>query len=124
MARGWRLIAPLPARGSLCPCRLEIRTIGGTGEEMLLYADSVESALLRSLRLDFLATRAQMVRERAEAADRLAKAATQSRHLIAVRDIRIEALEATIKAMEGSRFWKIRHQWFRLKRALRLTTQP
>jgi SAM-dependent methyltransferase len=124
MALGWRLTAELPAKGPLCPCELVIRVISGSGEELLLYADSVESALLRSMRLDFLATNAQMLRERQAAEERLREASNGLQHLINLRDIRVAALEATIAAMEASRFWRIRNQWFRLKRALHLTTQP
>ena len=124
MARGWRLIAELPPRGPLCPCRLEIRVTGAGGEPMLLYADSVESALLRAVRLDYLATGAHLRRERTAAQDRLREAKHHLQHLVNLRDIRIAALEATIRAMEASRFWKLRNRWFRVKRALGLTAEP
>jgi SAM-dependent methyltransferase len=124
MARGWRLIAELPSRGPLCPCRLEIRVTAAGGESMLLYADSVESALLRAVRLDYLATGSHLRRERTAAQDRLREAKHHLQHLVNLRDIRIAALEATIRAMAASRFWKLRNRWFRLKRALGLTAEP
>jgi phage shock protein A len=35
----------------------------------------------------------------------------------------MQLLQTRMKAMEASRFWKMRNQWFRVKRLLRLTSE-
>ena len=114
---GWSLRLDLPAGTPPAATSLVVRAVDAAGRIGVLAEGTVEAALLRSARLDFLATGAELDRTRA---DLQAKIDQQS--LSHAYDLGV--LSARIAAMEASRFWKLRDRWFALKRLLRLTDQP
>ena len=113
---GWRLALRLPAGSPRDAARLAVRVVDAGGREWTLDERPVDSALLRSARLDLYATTEALERTRAESAallerERAAAAAEAA------------GLEARIAGMQASRFWKLRDRWFRLKRRLGLTDE-
>jgi SAM-dependent methyltransferase len=114
-AQGWRLeLTPPPGlpRGT---AYLVLHATDGRGRDSVLAASSLETALLRSARLDLLGTRAQLADAREEIA-RLGASEERLGWEVAVRDARLAAMEA-------SRFWKLRQGWFALKRRLGLRAE-
>ncbi len=114
---GWSLRLDLPAGTPLAATSLVVRAIDAAGRTAVLAEGTVETALLRAARLDFLATGAELDRTRT---DLQAKIDEQS--LSHANDLAV--LRARMAAMQASRFWKLRDRWFALKRLLRLTDQP
>ena len=111
-AQGWRLSVPLPPALPLGTTPLVLRAVDHRGRPAAIAASSVESALLRSARLDLLMTRMELAEVRQENA-RLGESEARLGWEVAVRDARIAAMEA-------SRFWKLRERWFALKGRLGL----
>ncbi|HWM91780.1 MAG TPA: class I SAM-dependent methyltransferase [Thermoanaerobaculia bacterium] len=109
---GWVGVCPLPPGLSRTSAVLLIRVRDGQGKSHLLRAGSLESLLLESARNNAAALR----RELRETEDRL-------RETQAWANAEINGLQARIAAMKGSRFWKMRDAWFRLKRTLGLTRE-
>ncbi|MGH9361358.1 MAG: class I SAM-dependent methyltransferase, partial [Thermoanaerobaculia bacterium] len=114
---GWSLRLELPEGKPLAAMSLLVRAVDAAGRLGVLADGTVEVALLRSARLDALATGAELARTRA---DLQAKIDQQS--LSHAYDLGV--LRSRIAAMEASRFWKLRDRWFALKHLLRLTDQP
>lgn len=106
--QGWRLRFALPAEIPRSAF-LHLRVIDGRGHASTLYAATLDAALLRSVRLELRAAEEKRVQERAEGAARLAQLRAEGAYERSV-------LEARLAAMEASRFWKLRQQWFRMKR--------
>lgn len=102
---GFTLRVPLPERSRHGVVSLVVEAETMDGVRGALFAGTVAQALL-------MAARGALASSRREAALR-------ARHL----ELAAEALNARIAAMESSRFWKLRTRWFRLKRALGLTTE-
>jgi SAM-dependent methyltransferase len=115
--QGWQLEIELPPGTVRATAVLEIRAVDAAGETTRLYGATVDAALLRSTRLDLLATGVELHRTRTEGAARLAQAQAEAA-------AEKSALEARIAAMQASFFWKLRNRWFALKRFLRLTDEP
>jgi len=112
-AQGWRLSVPLPTGLLIGTTPLVLRVVDFHGRPSAIAASSVESALLRSARLDLLTTGIQLAEAHEENA-RLGESEARLGWEVAVRDARIAAMEA-------SRFWKLRQRWFALKRRLGLS---
>lgn len=101
---GWRLDVGLPANGSLSAPVVTLTVIDGRGSPNVLLSSSIEGALLASSRHEAASLRVDLAhREAAWALERQTLAA------------RADELEARIRAMEASRFWKLRNLWFRFK---------
>lgn len=114
-AQGWRLPVPLPSGLLIGTTPLVLRVVDAQGRPSAIAASSVESAMLRSARLDLLTTRVQLAEAYKENA-RLGESEARLGWEVAARDARIAAMEA-------SRFWKLRRQWFALKRRLGLRAE-
>jgi SAM-dependent methyltransferase len=114
---GWSLRLDLPAGTPLAAASLVVRAVDAAGRTGVLAEGSVEAALLRAARLDFLSTGAELDRTRAGLQAKIDEQSLSHAHDLGV-------LRARMAAMEASRFWKLRDRWFALKRLLRLTDQP
>jgi SAM-dependent methyltransferase len=101
---GWDCSFPLPAGASRSSVLL-LRVVDERGEAHPLQASTLDGALLGAARLEVKRLESEWARAEAQA----------------VREI--AALRDRIKAMEASRFWKMRNAWFRLKRRLGLTDE-
>jgi SAM-dependent methyltransferase len=112
---GWSLRLDLPAGTPLAATSLVVRATDPAGRTGILAEGTVETALLRAARLDFLATGAELDRTRADLQAKIDEQSLSHAHDLSV-------LRARISAMEASRFWKLRDRWFALKRLL--TGQP
>ena len=132
---GWELRAELSSAEALQQ-PLQIQAVSSGGTRRLLWIGTPLSALVRTAwdelggrerarvlaQLDVRAAvegQEALTREIAELRDTLDQA---RRDIAVIRHERDEA-RARIQAMELSRFWKLRRKWFRVKRALRLTTE-
>ncbi len=108
---------------------LSLTCLFSDGGEVPLLQGTLGWALLRGARVAALYTgyRMQAVeREHAEARERLAEA---HRRIAELEDqvrvltppaSRVPGLEAHIRWMEASRFWRLRNHWFSFKKALRI----
>ncbi len=114
--QGWRFAIRLPRGTSRSTGALSIRVIDANGLESILYAATIDAALLASLQRDLVAMDAEIVRIRKEHGEALAQRRAEA-------DYEISVLEARLAAMENSRFWKIRNGWFGIKRKLGLTRE-
>ncbi|HEV7516402.1 MAG TPA: class I SAM-dependent methyltransferase [Thermoanaerobaculia bacterium] len=114
--QGWRFAVRLPRGTSRSTGALAIRVIDANGQESILYAAMIDTALLASLQRDLVALDAEIARLRKEHGEALAERRAEA-------DYEISVLEARIAAMENSRFWKIRNGWFGIKRKLGLTRE-
>ena len=117
---GWQATVTLPETADLDAALLTIHVVSCDGDEQELHRDTVLATLLRSAQLDAVSLQRGLQRETE------ARQAVESglREALAQRDAQIDHLRQRIAAMEASRFWKARQQWFRLKRLARLTTEP
>ena len=97
---GWGGACGLPAGVSRSTSLLSLRVVDDRGAVHPEAAATLEAALHDSTKLEVTVLR----RELRQAAEH---AASQAREAV--------ALEARIAAMEASRFWKLRNQWFRVK---------
>jgi SAM-dependent methyltransferase len=97
---GWSGSCRLPAGASRSASVLRLRVVDDLGVAHPETARTLEAALLDSTRneVTFLGSELRRAEERA----------ARMAHEVA-------ALEARIAAMEASRFWKLRNQWFRVK---------
>lgn len=106
---------------------LTLDVIDGADQELRLYTDSLEAAMLRSARLEVLRCD-QKVRHVLDAAqarvaaleEQLHELQQKTRHLHELQQ-ETRHLEQTIAWMQASRFWKLRNRWFGLKRKLRVS---
>ena len=114
--QGWRFAVRLPRGTSRSAGTLAIRVIDANGHASVLYAATIDAALLSSLQRDLVVMDAQVAQLRKEHAEALTQRKAEA-------DYEISVLEARIAAMENSRFWKIRNGWFGIKRKLGLTRQ-
>ncbi len=105
---GWELRCPVPARRSRSAVTVLVRARGPRGPARLLYAGSLESALLWS------------ARKRIDWQDE--KLASLDRE-IAYHKWIVTGLHRHVAGMEKSLFWKMRNVWFRLKVALGLVRE-
>jgi SAM-dependent methyltransferase len=110
-AQGWRFAVQLPHGTSRSTAALSLRVIDALGRESILYAATVDSALLAAVRRDLFDLEQELARVRREGRE-----AMEQR--MAEKGYEISVLEARLAAMEQSRFWKIRNGWFRVKRKL------
>jgi SAM-dependent methyltransferase len=122
-AVGWQVAIELPEGADADAARLAVSVVTRDGEELELYGDSILAALLRSAQLDAVALQGRLQREAAEH-EALAADLWASQTRLAQREAQLDELGRRIRAMEASRFWKARNQWFKLKRLARLTTEP
>jgi len=113
---GWRFAVKLPPGTSHSAGVLVLQVIDAQGRESVLYAATIDAALLASLQRDYMALGAELARVRREHQEALAQ--KQAEH-----GYEISVFQARLAAMENSRFWKIRNSWFRLKRRLGLTQE-
>jgi len=120
LAVEWQATVAVPEAADVDAALLSIRAVSRDGEELELYSDTVLAALLRSAQLDTVSLQRDLRRE-AEAREALE---SRLRAELAQRDAQLAELGRRIGAMEASRFWKARNQWFRLKRLARLTSEP
>jgi SAM-dependent methyltransferase len=97
---GWGGACQLPAGASRANSVLSLRVIDDLGAAHPEAAATLEAALHDSTRLEVTVLQRELHRAREQA----------ERQRLAVA-----ALEARIAAMEASRFWKLRNQWFRVK---------
>lgn len=112
---GWTAELPLnPADLAENP-RLAIEVVDAAGETSTLYADSLQSALLRSARLDLYALERRLD-------DKAAELAAERQRIDGLHGL-IREREAELAAMRASRFWKLRNLWFGVKRGLGLTRE-
>ncbi len=107
-AVGWELRCPVPAERSRSAVTVLVRARGRAGFPRLLFAGSLESALLWSARRRL---EAQEHKLRELAGD------------IAARKSLYADLERHVAGMEKSRAWKLRTAWFRLKSVLGLVQE-
>jgi SAM-dependent methyltransferase len=114
--QGWRFAIRLPRGTSRSTGALAIRVIDANGLESILYAATIDAALLASLQRDIVAMDAEIARIRKEHGEALAMRRAEA-------DYEISVFAARIAAMENSRFWKIRNGWFAVKRRLGLTRE-
>ena len=109
---GWRIAVQLPPGTSRSRSLLALYAVDDRGAARLVDAGSIEWALLSAARLE---------------AGRLGRELHQLREdfrlLEGTSRSRIEWLEAVLREMRESRFWKMRTAWFRLKRGLGLTDE-
>jgi SAM-dependent methyltransferase len=116
---GWQLTMELPP-GTADSSVLSVSALAGDGTELEIYSDSVLGTLLRSSQFDLFTLRVHLQQE-----TNLRESLVRDLHgRIAELDVRIGELSRQIRAMEASRFWKLRNAWFRCKRLARLTTEP
>jgi SAM-dependent methyltransferase len=115
-AQGWCFAVRLPRGTSRSTGALTIRVIDANGLESVLYAATIDAALLSSLQRDLVTMAAETARLQKEHAEALAQRRAEA-------DYEISVLEARLAAMENSRFWKIRNGWFGIKRRLGLTRE-
>jgi SAM-dependent methyltransferase len=115
--QGWRFAIRLPRGTSRSTGALSIRVIDANGQESILYAATIDAALLASRERDLVALDAEVARVRREKEEALAMRKAE-------HDYEISVLLARLAAMENSRFWKIRNSWFAVKRKLGLTREP
>ena len=106
----------MPPGASRATLVLKVRVVDAAGVESILYTATLDAALLRSARLDLIATRAALAEPRGREVRRAEAAGRVGWEKM--------VLEARVAAMEGSWFWRLRNRWFALKRWLRLTDQP
>jgi len=97
---GWGGACRLPPGISRSTSLLRLRVVDDRGAAHPEAAATLEAALHDSTKLEVTVLRREL-RQAAEHAARQAREAA--------------ALEARIAAMEASRFWKLRNQWFRVK---------
>jgi len=114
---GWSLRLDLPQGAPLAATSLVVRAVDNAGRAGVLAEGSVEAALLRAARLDFLAIGAELDRTRIGLQAKIDEQSLSHAHDLGV-------LRTRLAAMEASRFWKLRDRWFALKRLLRRTDQP
>jgi SAM-dependent methyltransferase len=112
--QGWRFAIRLPRGTSRSTGALAIRVIDANGLESILYAATIDAALLGSLQRDVVAMDTEIARIRKENSEAVAQRKAET-------DYEISVLKARLAAMENSRFWKIRNGWFAIKRKLGLT---
>lgn len=105
---GWELSCPVPAARSRSAATVLVRARSPRGFPRLLYAGSLESALLWSARRRLEAQEGKLRELRGDVAARKSLYADLERH---------------VAGMEKSRAWKLRTAWFRLKRALGLVRE-
>ena len=105
---GWELRCAVPRERSRSGVTVLVRARGARGFARLLYAGSLESALLWSARRRLEAQEGKMRELRGDVAARKALYADLERH---------------VAGMEKSRAWKLRTAWFRCKRALGLVRE-
>ena len=110
---GWRFAAPWPSGARHGELSLVVEAETTRGVRGALYAGTVAQALWRSTQGELGVCQTLRQREAEEAALRVRRL-----------ELEAEALAARIAAMEASRFWRARNAWFRLKRALGLTSEP
>lgn len=121
----WQLKLDLPP-GTADSSVLAISVLAGDGEELELYSDSLLGALLRSAQIDLFFTQDRVAERAGELTQLQGRlAAEAARHAAQTGELRrrIDELQRQIRAMEASRFWKLRNLWFRCKRFARLTTE-
>jgi hypothetical protein len=109
---GWRIAVQLPSGTSRSRSLLAIRAVDDRGTARLVDAGSIEWALLSAARLEAGRLGRELHRLREDF--RILEGTSRSR---------IEWLEAVLREMKESRFWKMRTAWFRLKRSLGLTDE-
>ncbi len=109
---GWGGFCPLPADLSRASAILLVRILDSRGVSHPVRAGSIESLLLESSRNDARSLAHELLKKTGESE----LASNRNR-------AEIEWLRATIEEMKKSTFWKGREAWFRLKRALGLTTE-
>jgi SAM-dependent methyltransferase len=97
---GWGGSCRLPATASRSRSVLRLRLVDDLGHVHPEAANTLEAALHASTRLDVTVVERELRRAEERAAQQAAEAA---------------ALRLRIAAMEASRFWKLRNQWFRCK---------
>lgn len=125
VGQGWQAEIALPERCDLSAARLRIAAVGNDDFLSTLAEGSIGSfitrlALYRKLEREHEnAVLREMLRSERE---HFAEQLEQSRATALLRNEILE-LECRIAAMRASRFWKLRDQWFALKRRLRLTTE-
>jgi SAM-dependent methyltransferase len=107
---GWRLAVPLPPGTSWSRSLLTLHAVDDRGAAQLVDAGSIEWALLSAARREALRLGRDLFQLREDF--RILEGTSRSR---------IEWLEAVLREMKESRFWKMRTAWFRLKRTLGLT---
>jgi SAM-dependent methyltransferase len=101
---GWGCSFPLPAGASRSSLLL-LRVVDERGVAHPLQASTIEAAMLDAARRETGRLEAELVRAEARAVREIAE------------------LRERIKAMEASRFWKVRNAWFGLKRRLGITDE-
>lgn len=111
----WRCPCPVPSGVPRSEVVLLVKARLEDGSEHVLHLSSLEAALLWSAR--------RRGEELEDAVRRLTARAAGLEAEAAGREHRIAELEARLRAMRASRFWKLRDAWFRLKRTLGLTAQ-
>jgi SAM-dependent methyltransferase len=109
---GWRLACPLPPGASHTAAVLRLRVVDGQGRPQPLWAGAIESALLAGSRQEVTRLFHELWHTQGLLAEEKARAAVEA-----------EALRVRIRAMEASRFWKLRNAWFAVKRGLGLTEE-
>jgi SAM-dependent methyltransferase len=109
---GWRIAVHLPSGTSRSRSLLAIRAVDDRGTARMVDAGSIEWALLSAARLEAGRLGRELHRLREDF--RILEGTSRSR---------IEWLEAVLREMRESRFWKMRTAWFRLKRGLGLTDE-
>jgi len=110
---GWRFAIRLPP-GTSRSGVLSLQVIDARGDESVLYAATIDAALLAALQREHASLAAELIRTRREHQEALVQKQAEF-------DYEISVYEARIAAMENSRFWKLRNGWFRIKRKLGLT---
>ena len=116
---GWSCSCSLPPGVSHSTAVLRLVVVDGRGVSWPLWAGSIEALRLAGSQKEVeglhhvLREKTEELREKAEELSALQSQAT----------LTIEALSSRIRAMEASRFWKLRNAWFQVKRTLRLTDE-
>ena len=112
---GWTATVPHAAIRSFRYQVVTISAFSVEGVEKILFHGAVESLVGVIAREKAKQSEEQFARANVEIAD--------LREQLAVAGHQRDTLAAQIEAMRASRFWKAREQWFRLKRAARLTDE-
>jgi SAM-dependent methyltransferase len=120
---GWQTTLDLPATSDLDSAILSVRPVSSAGEEIGLYTGTLASACLRSSLLDKVMLQNQMQQQASLHQLELAQQKSSYEKRLTEQEAQLKFLTQRLHAMEASRFWKARNSWFRIKRALGLTTE-
>lgn len=122
-AVGWQVMVDLPATSTPESARLSVRPVAIDGQELGLYSGPVASACLRTAQLDTVILQNELRQREAAYREDLARQSAAYEESLGRAQARAAELDRRIRAMEASRFWKVRNRWFQFKRAIGLTEE-